>query len=142
MDPRELAALAVAAFRKDALQAPVLHSPPCQGVSVEGGKWGRPQYQACRTDQLGRRDNGSPSRYRHAWTNGFVERLQATILHEHWRVALRRRWCRRRYQLQGSLDEFLKHYNFDGPHQGYRTEGRTPAEIFWGAVDQPDTQEV
>jgi hypothetical protein len=27
---------------------------------------------------------------RHAWTNGFVERLQKTILHEHWRIAFRR----------------------------------------------------
>ncbi|HEX3236506.1 MAG TPA: DDE-type integrase/transposase/recombinase [Gemmatimonadales bacterium] len=27
---------------------------------------------------------------RHAWTNGFVERLQGTILQEHWRVAFRR----------------------------------------------------
>jgi len=26
---------------------------------------------------------------RHAWTNGFVERLQGTILHERWRIALR-----------------------------------------------------
>ena len=82
------------------------------------------------------------TRPRHAWTNGFVERLQGTILHEHWRVAFRRRWFRRRYQLQTSLDEFLKHYNFDRPHQGYRTKGRTPAEIFWGAVDQSDTQEA
>ena len=29
---------------------------------------------------------------RHAWTNGFVERLQGTILHEHWRVEFRRHY--------------------------------------------------
>ncbi len=29
---------------------------------------------------------------RHAWTNGFVERLQKTILHEHWRIAFRRQY--------------------------------------------------
>ena len=29
---------------------------------------------------------------RHAWTNGFVERLQGTILQEHWRVVFRRRY--------------------------------------------------
>jgi hypothetical protein len=28
---------------------------------------------------------------RHAWTNGFVERLQGTTLQQHWRVAFRRR---------------------------------------------------
>ena len=29
---------------------------------------------------------------RHAWTNGFVERVQGTILHEHWRIAFRRHY--------------------------------------------------
>src|SRR5213596_3647210 len=29
---------------------------------------------------------------RHAWTNGFVERLQQTILTEHWRVVFRRHY--------------------------------------------------
>jgi hypothetical protein len=66
--------------------------------------------------------------------NGFVERLQGTILHEHWRIALRRRYFRRRFQLQASLDSFLRFFNFLRPHQGYRTKGRTPSEIFWGAV--------
>jgi transposase InsO family protein len=71
---------------------------------------------------------------RHAWTNGFVERLQGTILHEHWRVAFRRRYFTSRQQLQRSLDGFLAFYNEERPHMGYRTKGRTPAEIFWGAV--------
>ncbi len=75
-------------------------------------------------------------------SNGFVEWLQGTILHEHWRVAFRRRHFRHCHQLQTSLDGFLKHYHFEWPHQDYRTKGRTPAEIFWGAIDQPETQEV
>jgi len=79
---------------------------------------------------------------RHAWTNGFVERLQGTILHEHWRIAFRRRYFRRRFQLQASLDSFLHFYNFDRPHQGYRTKGRTPSEIFWGAVREQRHEEV
>ena len=37
---------------------------------------------------------------RHAWTNGFVERLQKTILHEHWRVAFRRQYFTGRGALQ------------------------------------------
>jgi transposase InsO family protein len=78
---------------------------------------------------------------RHAWTNGFVERLQGTILHEHWRIAFRRRYFRRRFQLQTSLDSFLRFYNFERPHQGYRTKGRTPAEIFWGAVREQRHEE-
>jgi transposase InsO family protein len=79
---------------------------------------------------------------RHAWTNGFVERLQGTILHEHWRIAFRRRYFRKRFQLQASLDGFLRFYNFERPHQGYRTKGRVPAEIFWGAVSHEICQEV
>jgi transposase InsO family protein len=71
---------------------------------------------------------------RHAWTNGFVERLQGTILHEHWRVAFRRRYFTSRTQLQLSLDQFLRFYNDERPHQGYRTRGRTPSEIFWGVA--------
>lgn len=72
---------------------------------------------------------------RHAWTNGFVERLQGTILHEHWRVEFRRRYFTRRAQLQRSLDGFLRFYNRERPHHGYRLRGRTPAELFFGAVE-------
>ena len=82
------------------------------------------------------------TKLRHAWTNGFVERLQGTILHEHRRIEFRRRYFRRRFQLQVSLDTFLKFYNFERPHQGYRTKGRTPAEIFWGAVGKQHHEEV
>ena len=70
---------------------------------------------------------------RHAWTNGFVERLQGTILHEHWRVEFRRRYFTRLGQLQASLDGFLRFYNHERPHHGYRTRGRTPASLFLGA---------
>ena len=48
---------------------------------------------------------------RHAWTNGFVERLQKTILHEHWRIAFRRHYFTGRRMLQASLDRFLQFYN-------------------------------
>lgn len=85
--------------------------------------------QACRDLGI----THSRTKPRHAWTNGFVERLQGTILHEHWRVAFRRRYFTRRGQLQASLDGFLRFYNEERPHQGYRTKGRTPAEIFWAA---------
>jgi hypothetical protein len=71
---------------------------------------------------------------RHAWTNGFVERLQKTILHEHWRIAFRRQYFTGRRALQGSLDRFLQFYNYDRTHRGYRLNGRTPATVFTGAV--------
>src|SRR5262249_53429175 len=48
---------------------------------------------------------------RHAWTNGFVERLQGTILTEHWRIAFRRQYFTNRLGLQRSLDAFMTFYN-------------------------------
>jgi hypothetical protein len=71
---------------------------------------------------------------RHAWTNGFVERLQKTILHEHWRIAFRRQYFTSRRSLQGSLDRFLQFYNHERTHRGYRLRGRTPVTVFRGAV--------
>jgi transposase InsO family protein len=71
---------------------------------------------------------------RHAWTNGFVERLQKTILHEHWRIAFRRQYFTGRRALQGSLDRFLQFYHHERTHRGYRLNGRTPATVFKGAV--------
>jgi transposase InsO family protein len=73
---------------------------------------------------------------RHAFTNGFVERLQGTILHEHWRIEFRRRYFTKISQLNRSLQSYLRLYNHDRPHRGYRTRGRTPAQIVWGALDE------
>lgn len=70
----------------------------------------------------------------HAWTNGFVERLQGTILHEHWRIAFRRQYFRRLLTLQQSLDGFLRFYNRRRPHQGYRLRGQTPSSRFFGVA--------
>ncbi|MBM3744445.1 MAG: transposase family protein [Acidobacteria bacterium] len=71
------------------------------------------------------------TRPRHAWTNGFAERLQGTILTELWRVEFRRRFFTNVAQLQVALDRYLGFYNHQRPHLGYRTQGRRPAEIFW-----------
>ena len=71
---------------------------------------------------------------RHAWTNGFVERVQGTILHEHWRIAFRRHYFTSGRALQRALDTYLRFYNVDRPHRGYRLNGLTPATKFAGAV--------
>ena len=71
---------------------------------------------------------------RHAWTNGFVERLQGTLLHEHWRIAFRRHYFTSWWQLQQSLDRSLRFYNHERPHRGCRLRGRTPATVLWGAI--------
>ncbi len=67
---------------------------------------------------------------RHAWTNGFVERLQGTILSELWRVAFRRTYYTSVAQLERDLQAYLRFYNRERPHQGYRLQGRTPAAVF------------
>lgn len=73
------------------------------------------------------------TRPRHAWTNGFVERLQGTILSELWRVEFRRRFFTRVATMQDALDQYLAFYNHHRPHLGYRTRGRAPATIFWSS---------
>jgi transposase InsO family protein len=106
---------------------------PIQRVLTDGGSEFKGVFdQACR--DLGIRH--TRTKPRHAWTNGFVERLQGTILHEHWRVEFRRRYFTRLPQLQRSLDSFLRFYNHQRPHHGYRTRGRTPAEILLGAEER------
>ena len=67
---------------------------------------------------------------RHAWTNGFVERLQGTILTELWRCSFRRTFYTAVAPMQRDLDGYLRFYNFERAHQGYRLRGRTPAEVF------------
>jgi len=67
---------------------------------------------------------------RHAWTNGFVERLQDTILSELWRVACRRTYYTSLKQLERDLQAYLRFYNRERPHLGYRLKGRTPPMLF------------
>jgi transposase InsO family protein len=76
---------------------------------------------------------------RHAWTNGFAERLHGTILSELWRIEFRRRFFTSLSAMQAALDRYLTFYNHQRPHQGYRTQGRTPAEIFTKRETQNDT---
>ena len=47
----------------------------------------------------------------------YVEQLQGTILREHWRTAFRRRYFRKRFQLQASLDGLLQFCDFERHHQ-------------------------
>src|SRR5207247_690088 len=59
---------------------------PMRRVLTDGGPEFKGAFDAgCR--RLGIRH--TRTKPRHAWTNGFVERLQGTILQEHWRVAFR-----------------------------------------------------
>ncbi len=98
-----------------------------QAVLTDGG----PEFQKAFTaacQELGIEHRRTKPR--HVWTNGFVERLQGTILAELWRIAFRRTFYTRLGQLDRDLQAYLHFYNRERPHQGYRLKGRTPASVF------------
>jgi len=61
-------------------------------------------------------------------TNGFVERFNRTILDEFLRPAFRQRFYTSLKALQKDLDAWLKFYNHERPHQGYRNQGKRPID--------------
>jgi hypothetical protein len=63
--------------------------------------------------------------------NAFVERFQGTVLHLHYRTAFRYRFYTSVGNIDADLQAWLRFYNFERPHRGYRTKGRRPAEIFY-----------
>jgi transposase InsO family protein len=67
-------------------------------------------------------------------TNGFVERMNRTLLDEHFRIKGREKWYERVEEIQADLDEFLEFYNLKRSHQGYRLKGRTPAQALREAL--------
>jgi transposase InsO family protein len=68
-------------------------------------------------------------------TNGFVERMNRTLLDECFRVAGRTTWYVEVAEIQRDLDRFLEYYNLQRSHQGYRLHGRTPAQALREALN-------
>jgi transposase InsO family protein len=68
--------------------------------------------------------------------NAFVERFQGSVLHLHYRTAFRYRFYTTADDIDADLQAWLRYYNFERPHRGYRTRGRIPAAIFYTA--RPD----
>lgn len=67
-------------------------------------------------------------------TNGFVERMNRTLLDECFRVKGRENFYLSIAEIQRDLDAFLAYYNLERSHQGYRLEGRTPAQALREAL--------
>lgn len=63
-------------------------------------------------------------------TNGFCERFHRTLKEEFFSVAYRKRLYGSVQELQEDLDAFVRFYNEERSHQGYRTQGRTPWQTF------------
>ena len=74
------------------------------------------------------------TRVRSPRTNGFVERMNRTLLDECFRVAGRTTWYIEPAEIQRDLERFLAYYNLERSHQGYRLKGRTPAQALREAL--------
>jgi len=66
-------------------------------------------------------------------SNGFVERVQRTILEECWKPAFARYLIPKYMGLRRELERYLQLYNYDRAHNGRHTRGRTPAEVLGAA---------
>lgn len=66
------------------------------------------------------------TRVRTPGTDGFVERFQRTVLEEFFVQTLRTTFYETVEALQAHLDTWLRFYNVERPHQGYRNMGRRP----------------
>lgn len=100
------------------------------GLTDRGAEWGARFSAACQELGIEHRRT-KPG---HAWTNGFVERLQGTILTELWRVVFRQTYFTQAAQLERELQRYLRFYNHERSHRGYRLRGRTPGSVFHGRV--------
>jgi transposase InsO family protein len=67
-------------------------------------------------------------------TNGIVERLHKTMLHEFYQVAFRKRIYRSIEELQRDLDTWLAEYNQVRSHQGRWCYGKTPMPTFTASL--------
>lgn len=68
------------------------------------------------------------TRVRRPQTHGFVERFQRTLLDEFFRTALRSTLYESVEALQKDVDAYLRHYNYERPHRGYRNMGKRPID--------------
>ena len=97
-------------------------------INTDGGpEFGRAFTQTCL--RLGIEHHRLPPRSPDL--NAFVERFQGTCLHLHYRTAFRFRYYQSAADIDADLQAWLRHYNFERPHRGYRTKGRRPAELFY-----------
>ncbi len=63
--------------------------------------------------------------------NAFVERFQGSCLHLHYRNAFRYRFYESADDVDDDLQAWLRFYNFERPHRGYRLRGRSPATVLY-----------
>src|SRR5580704_10203720 len=67
-------------------------------------------------------------------TNGIVERYYKTMLNEFYRIAFRKKLYTSIGELQDDLDEWIRRYNEERPHQGRWCFGKTPTQTFLDTI--------
>jgi transposase InsO family protein len=67
-------------------------------------------------------------------TNGICERFHKTVLNEFYRVTFRKKLYKTIDELQVDLDQWLKQYNEERPHQGRWCYGKIPMQTFNDSV--------
>lgn len=70
------------------------------------------------------------TRVRRPQSNGFVERLNRTLLEEHFEIMGRKKFYESLEEMQKDLDTYLIQYNTKRTHQGRNMNGRTPLQAF------------
>jgi transposase InsO family protein len=68
-------------------------------------------------------------------TNGICERFHKTVLDEFYRVAFRKKLYANIEELQADLDEWVRSYNEERPHQGRWCFGKTPQQTFLDSLE-------
>ncbi len=125
----------------DTLYERVLPFYEALGISVEailtdngrefcGVKERHPYELFCQIENIEHRT----TKVRSPRTNGFVERMNRTLLDECFRVKGRETWYTSTDEIQRDLDTFIEYYNHKRSHQGYRLNGRTPAQALRDAL--------
>jgi transposase InsO family protein len=100
-------------------------------VSTDNGSEFRNHVFDAELEKLGARHTLiSPGRPQ---SNGFVERVQRTILEECWKPSFARYLVPKYMGLRRELVRYLDIYNYDRAHNGRLTRGRTPAEVLGAA---------
>ena len=100
-------------------------------VSTDNGSEFRNHVFDAELERLGARHTLiSPGRPQ---SNGFVERVQHTILEECWKPSFARYLVPKYMGLRRELVRYLETYNHDRAHNGRLTRGRTPAEVLGAA---------
>lgn len=80
------------------------------------------------------------TKVRRPQSNGIVERLHKTLLDEHFRLKGRQKWYESVLEMQKDLDDFLKKYNYERPHQGRNMNGAIPYIKFKEGIKTTEKQ--